>query len=73
MRKNDVIVGYVGWRQYQQTTDSGVRVLNLFELSWDGATEVLQKAILGLDERCKKGSVANRNRYHLSPTRMALT
>lgn len=50
LRINQVIVGYVGWRQYRNMDASGSRVLNLFELSWDRATELLQKTILELDE-----------------------
>jgi len=50
LRINGVIVGYVGWRQYQHPTGDSTRVLNLFELSWDRATEMLQKTILELDD-----------------------
>jgi len=54
LRINDVIVGYVGWRQYEEKSGSGTRVLNLFELSWDRATEILQKTILELNEDYKE-------------------
>ena len=45
LRINNVIVGFVGWRQYSAPG----KTLNLFELSWDRATELLQKTILELD------------------------
>lgn len=50
LRINQVILGYVGWRQYRDADVPGGRVLNLFELSWDRATELLQKNLLELDE-----------------------
>ena len=50
LRINKITVGYVGWRQYRDTDVEGSRVLNLFELSWDRATEILQKKMLELDE-----------------------
>jgi hypothetical protein len=50
LRINEVIVGYVGWRQYRDADALGGRALNLFELSWDRATELLQKKLLELDE-----------------------
>lgn len=46
LRINNVIVGFVGWRQYS----AAGKTLNLFELSWDRATELLQKSILELDD-----------------------
>lgn len=48
MKINQVIVGFIGWSQYR--SGNADRTLNLFELSWDRATELLQKAILELDE-----------------------
>ncbi|MCU7804722.1 MAG: hypothetical protein KZQ92_04765 [Candidatus Thiodiazotropha sp. (ex Lucinoma borealis)] len=47
LRINEVIVGFIGWRQYRSPSDN--KILNLFELSWDRATELLQKTILELD------------------------
>lgn len=52
LKINDVVVGFIGWRQYYlkgDDMDDG-KTLNLFELSWDRATELLQKTILELDE-----------------------
>lgn len=48
LRINHVIVGFIGWRQYRLPNDG--KTLNLFELSWDRATELLQKTILELDD-----------------------
>lgn len=48
LKINDVILGFVGWRQYRRPDDR--KTLNLFELSWDRATERLQKALLELDD-----------------------
>lgn len=48
LKINKVVVGFVGWRQYR-SPESG-KTLNLFELSWDRATERLQKTLLELDD-----------------------
>lgn len=47
LRIENVVIGFIGWRQYR-SQDNG-KILNLFELSWDRATELLQKRILELD------------------------
>lgn len=49
LKINEVIVGFVGWRQYRLPDSK--KTLNVFELSWDRATELLQKSILELDEK----------------------
>jgi len=48
LKINNVIVGFIGWRQYRSPGDGNT--LNLFELSWDRTTELLQKTILELDD-----------------------
>jgi hypothetical protein len=48
LRINDVILGFIGWRQYRRPDSD--QTLNLFELSWDRATERLQKVLLELDD-----------------------
>lgn len=41
LKINNVVVGFIGWRQYRSPDNRNT--LNLFELSWDRATELLQK------------------------------
>ena len=48
LKIHDVVVGFLGWRQYR--APDGGNTLNLFELSWDRATELLQKTLLELDD-----------------------
>lgn len=43
---NKVEAGYLGWRKFQRKDGKN---LNLFELSWDKTTELIQKQILELD------------------------
>jgi hypothetical protein len=52
LKINDVVVGFLGWQQFL-IPDNG-KTLNLFELSWDRATERLQKTLLELDEDYKE-------------------
>ena len=48
LRIHKVILGFVGWQQYRSPDSQ--KVLNIFELSWDRATERLQKVLLELDD-----------------------
>ena len=48
LKINRVILGFVGWRQYASPKDG--KSLNMFELSWDRATELLQQNLLELND-----------------------
>jgi len=47
LKINQVDAGSLNWRKFKD--DKG-RMLNLFALSWDKATEIIQKSMLELDE-----------------------
>lgn len=60
LRIHEVILGFVGWQQYRSSDSQ--RVLNLFELSWDRATERLQKVLLELDDKYLEKVKGSKNR-----------
>lgn len=47
LKLNQVIAGYLHWRKFK---DKSGRTLNLFVLSWDRGTEIIQKSMFELDE-----------------------